>query len=171
MGDEEEILAGNEAFYAAFNARDADSMELLWAERAECVCLHPGAPAIHGRTAILRSWRAILGSRHAPRIDVESARVVILGETAMVLCCERVGNRRGTESAILAATNVFVREQDGWRMVHHHASPIEQTVTDTPSAESAHAQLTRVSGAAPAPWPSRAAGRRRGYRTSPRRPA
>ena len=91
MGDEQEILAGNEAFYAAFNAQDVDSMALLWAEEAECVCLHPGAAAIHGRTAILRSWRAILGSRGAPRIDVESARVVVLGETAMVLCYERVG--------------------------------------------------------------------------------
>lgn len=128
MGDEQEILAGNEAFYAAFNAQDADSMALLWAERAECVCLHPGAAAIHGRTAILRSWRAILGSRGAPRIDVESPRVVMLGETAMVLCYERVGDRSGSQSAVLAATNVFVREGDVWKMVHHHASPIGQVL-------------------------------------------
>ena len=135
MGDEQEILAGNEAFYAAFNAQDADSMALLWAEQAECVCLHPGAVAIHGRTAILRSWRAILGSRGAPRIDVESARVVVLGETAMVLCHERVGDRRGTQSAILVATNVFVREGDRWRMVHHHASPIGQVTETSDSAQ------------------------------------
>jgi len=128
MGDEQEILAGNLAFYTAFNAQDADSMALLWAEQAECVCLHPGSAAIHGRTAILRSWRAILGSRGAPHIDIESARVVMLGEAAMVLCCERVGDRRGSQSAILAATNVFVREQDRWRMVHHHASPIGHLV-------------------------------------------
>ena len=135
MGDEQEILAGNEAFYAAFNAQDADSMALLWAEQAECVCLHPGVAAIHGRTAILRSWRAILGSRGAPRIDVESARVVMLGETAMVLCYERVGDRRGTESAVLAATNVFVREGEQWRMVHHHASPIGELVSTSATAQ------------------------------------
>ena len=135
MGDEQEILAGNEAFYAAFNAQDADSMALLWAEQAECVCLHPGAAAIHGRTAILRSWRAILGSRGAPHIDVESVRVVMLGETAMVLCYERVGDRRGSQSAVLAATNVFVREQDRWKMVHHHASPIGHLVSTTDTAQ------------------------------------
>jgi uncharacterized protein (TIGR02246 family) len=135
MGDEQEILAGNLAFYAAFNAQDADSMALLWAEQAECVCLHPGSVAIHGRTAILRSWRAILGSRGAPHIDIESARVVMLGEAAMVLCCERVGDRSGTQSALLAATNVFVREQERWRMVHHHASPVGHVVDASDGVE------------------------------------
>lgn len=135
MGDEQEILAGNQAFYAAFNAQDADSMALLWAEQAECVCLHPGAAAIHGRTAILRSWRAILASRGAPRIDIEGPRVVMLGETAMVLCYERVGDRSGSQSAVLAATNVFVREGECWKMVHHHASPIGRVVEASETAQ------------------------------------
>src|SRR5512146_1966411 len=47
---ESEVLASNDAFYDAFNMRDIDAMDKLWAERAPVVCLHPGSTALHGRT-------------------------------------------------------------------------------------------------------------------------
>ena len=97
-GDESEVLASNEAFYDAFNTRDIDAMDRLWAKLAPVVCLHPGSTALHGRSQVIRSWHSILSSDGAPRVAVEGPRVVIakfaLGETAMVLCYERVHRSR-----------------------------------------------------------------------------
>jgi ketosteroid isomerase-like protein len=127
---ESEVLASNEAFYDAFNSRDMDAMDRLWAKVSPVVCLHPGSTALHGRSQVIRSWQSILGSDGAPQVSVEGPRVVMLGETAMVLCYERVTDPDTGTGAVLAATNVFVRESGEWRLVHHHSSAIGRIVTD-----------------------------------------
>lgn len=131
---ESEILARNDAFYDAFNTRDIAAMDRLWAERAPVVCLHPGSTALHGRSQVIRSWESILASDSAPRVAIEGPRVVMLGETAMVLCYERVTDPATGTGAVLAATNVFVREAGQWRLVHHHAAAIGRIVADKPTA-------------------------------------
>jgi ketosteroid isomerase-like protein len=131
---ESEVLASNDAFYDAFNTRDMTAMDRLWAERAPVVCLHPGSTALHGRSQVIRSWKSILASHGAPRVVIEGSRVVMLGETAMVLCYERVTDPETGTGAVLAATNVFVRESGEWRLVHHHSSAIGRIVVEEPVA-------------------------------------
>ncbi len=113
--DHGEILAANEAFYAAFRRGDADAMDAIWAQRAEVACVHPGATPLHGREAVMESWEQILGG--PPPIQCVNPRVHQLGDAAFVICGERV------PGGALVATNVFVSEDGAWRMVHHHAGP------------------------------------------------
>ena len=121
---EEAVLAANRGFYAAFRTRDASAMERLWAKTSPVACVHPGWDAIHGRDAVLASFRAILGSSRSPDIRASHETVLFLGETAMVTCTEHIGE------AELVATNVFFFEEGAWKMVHHHASP---TARERPS--------------------------------------
>jgi ketosteroid isomerase-like protein len=117
--DEQEVLAANQAFYAAFAARDAAAMESLWAHEAELACLHPGWELLLGREEVLRSWRGILLGGGAPAyIHCERAVARVAGDAAWVLCAEVV------PGGVLAATNLFVREGGAWRMAHHHASAL-----------------------------------------------
>lgn len=116
--DEVEVLAQNRAFYAAFRQRDLDSMDGLWAQRVKVACVHPGWQPIRGREQVMASWRAILGQANVPQIRCEEATAHVLGETAFVLCEEVLGEGR------LVATNVFVREEGDWRLVHHQAGPM-----------------------------------------------
>lgn len=136
MDDDRAVHLQNEAFYEAFNARDAGAMANLWSEEAPCACLHPSSPPIHGREAVLRSWRQILGSPTAPTVMCQRTEVRRYGSTAVVACFELVGERATEKAkrpvAILAATNVFVLERGQWRLVHHHASPIATEVDDEP---------------------------------------
>jgi ketosteroid isomerase-like protein len=125
MRDEEMVLQVNEAFYAAFAAKDAEAMAALWARRAPVACIHPGWHALRGRDAVLASWRSILGGPGAPPISCTEAAAHVLGDTAFVICVERIP---GVE---LVATNVFVREDNHWRMVHHHASSMVRGATDS----------------------------------------
>ena len=116
MSDEEAVLAANEEFYRAFADRDLAAMEALWSSEAPVACVHPGWDALIGREAVMESWTAILGGPGAPQIRCEGPRAFVLGPSAFVICHEVLGH------ALLIATNVFVREQAGWRMVHHQAA-------------------------------------------------
>lgn len=110
-----DIVSANEAFYAAFRAEDLDAMDRLWAQRAPVACVHPGWPPLIGRDQVMASWRAIL-THGAPPIRCGAARVLMLGDVAQVVCEEHVGDDR------VIATNVFVKEDGRWAMVHHHGS-------------------------------------------------
>jgi ketosteroid isomerase-like protein len=111
------VLFVNEAFYAAFRDRDFATLEALWARGAPVACIHPGWQALDDREEIMESWEAILGNPDSPRIQCRNAEAFVLGESAFVICYEVLGE------AVLVATNVFVREEGSWKLVHHQAGP------------------------------------------------
>ena len=121
-------LAANQAFYTALAKGDAAAMTALWSRRRPIACVHPGWPVLTGRQAVMQSWQAIL--RDPPRISSEAAQVLDYGDTAVVLCIERIGDNR------LAATNVFHREPEGWRLVHHQAGAIQEAAAAAPAKPS-----------------------------------
>ncbi len=124
MADEHEVLAVNALFYEAFADGDAEAMDALWSRREDVACTHPGWEALGGRHDVVRSWLDILES--PPPIRFEDARAVVAGDMAFVVCVELLPSSR------VAATNIFVREPDGWRMVHHHGSPIARRLARPP---------------------------------------
>jgi ketosteroid isomerase-like protein len=99
------VLQANQAFYQAFSRGDYASMS---------------EPLLAGRAAVLGSWRKILAVAPSFEMVAREPRVCLLGDTAFVTCLEANGAR----PAHLIATNVFVWEEERWRMVHHHAGPL-----------------------------------------------
>lgn len=130
-GESELVLAANREFYRAFAERDAAAMERLWAVRAEVTCIHPGWNALTGREAVLQSWRDILRNPGAPRIRCRNETAVLHGNIGLVLCHEVLPD------GFLVATNLFVREDGSWKMIHHQASPLaELPVANDPAPPS-----------------------------------
>lgn len=117
MQEHADILFANEAFYFAFQMKDLAAMEELWARRVPVACTHPGWPSLSGRDQVLSSWKAILENPDAPAVICRGARARRYGDTAFVTCYEVIGEN------LLAATNVFVREDAAWKLVHHQAGP------------------------------------------------
>ena len=130
MSDEAAVLAVNEAFYRAFATHDVAAMDALWSKETPVACIHPGWNALHGREAVLESWTAILTAPGSPQIRFEEPRAFVLGPSAYVICREVLA-----QQVLLIATNVFAREQDGWRMVHHHAGPAGQAQPPAPDSD------------------------------------
>jgi ketosteroid isomerase-like protein len=119
---EADVLGANATFYRAFTRGDYAAMSELWAERAPVTCFHPGGQALVGRSAVLDTWKVILGGPTSFELRCDRAVVRILGDAAIVTCYEGSDN----EPAHLAATNVFALEDGRWRMVHHHAGPLSK---------------------------------------------
>lgn len=116
--EREAVLAANRAFYRAFNDRDYEAMDALWAPTGGMVCLHPGQAALHERAEILASWRAILKHPNAPRVRCADEWVMGRPGLAIVVCREILPEGQ------LMATNTFARTGEGWRMVGHHSGPV-----------------------------------------------
>src|SRR5579884_1942326 len=88
--DDQAILDANAVLYAAFNARDVEAMEALWATSAPVSCVHPGWNVIFGRVEVMDSWRAILTNPDQPRIVAGGAELRRYGDCAVVICRELV---------------------------------------------------------------------------------
>lgn len=120
--DDDAVLAANAEFYAAFGSSDLAAMDALWTHQEPVCCIHPGWAALHDREQVLASWASIFSGDGEPEIRCVDPRVRVDGNAATVVCEEVLGDTR------LAATNVFVREADGWRLWHHHAGPLARRV-------------------------------------------
>ncbi len=125
--------AAESAFYAAFEARDLDAMMAVWASGDSIACIHPLAAPLNGRTAVAAGWRSMFEAAGQFRVQVELAHEV--REAGQVIRIVReylvIGQETEPRPPILA-TNVYRKEADGWRMVLHHASPLQ--VGGTPPA-------------------------------------
>lgn len=115
MSSEIEVLFANETFYAAFTGRDLETMDRIWSRDAFVSCIHPGWNTLRGRAEVMASWRAILSDPQSPGVVVSHAAARVHGDVAYALCYEHLSG------AILAATNIFIREDGWWRLVHHQA--------------------------------------------------
>jgi hypothetical protein len=128
MPDQDGVIDANHAFYRAFTGRDLNAMDLLWARRAPVACIHPGWDALIGRAAVMASWRDLLSQPTSPAIRCQAEQVLLHGDTACVICQEAL------EGGVLIATNLFVREDGAWRMVHHQAGGVAEPATRAPGA-------------------------------------
>jgi ketosteroid isomerase-like protein len=120
--EEELVIAANHAFYDAFARGDLAALDELWAHRAPVACIHPGWDALHGREEVMASFGAILSGGGAPRVRCTRPIASVLGESAYVVCGEAI------DGAELVATNLFVREDGAWKIVHHQAGPVQRRV-------------------------------------------
>lgn len=116
------VLRANAGFYDAFSRGDIAAMRELWAKRADVTCFHPGSALLRGQRDVLGAWEQILREPVPLELRCDEPQVQLHGAVAIVTCYE--GN--GAQPAHLAATNVFVLENETWKMLHHQAGPLAQ---------------------------------------------
>ncbi len=90
-------------------------MDELWARGIEIGCIHPGWEPLLGREAVMESWEAILNNSEIPEFEYREISIQLRGDFAIVLTYEIF------EEAALVATNIFIREDDNWKIVHHQS--------------------------------------------------
>ena len=115
------------AFYAAFEMGDMMLMKALMAD-TNVTCIHPNAMPIIGRDGVLASWRDILSSINEPALYPEVLHRSVegdeVGNTAIHLVAETIAadHNLSSDKTLVLATNIYIKQENGWRMMLHHSS-------------------------------------------------
>ena len=122
--------AAEAAFYAAFESRSLDTMMAVWAANDSIACIHPLTSPLTGHAAVVAGWRSIFEAAGQFRVQVELAHEMRApGEVVRIVREYLVIGQETEPRPPILATNVYRKEDDGWRMVLHHASPLQVGVT------------------------------------------
>ncbi len=111
-------------FYQALQRADLERLMALWADDDDIVCVHPGGGRLIGAAAIRASFEAIFRNGGIPVRHEQVQRLQHIS-CALHHLVERieVPAKKGTQTAWVLATNLYLKTLQGWRLAAHHASP------------------------------------------------
>jgi ketosteroid isomerase-like protein len=126
MAVEDEVRKASEQFYAALNRAlngDTGPMEEIWSHGSDVSAMHPFGGRILGWEEVRASWEQAAQAFSEGQVTLDDMVVVpITEDAAYTLGTEhgpgRVGD--GTVRIEWRVTNIYRREEDGWKMVHYH---------------------------------------------------
>jgi ketosteroid isomerase-like protein len=126
MENEELVVAANESFYKAFNARDLDAMKRAWGSHEKITCVHPGWAPLNGIEPIIDSWQGIFKNSGNMDIQITDVRVTMSEGLAWISCIEKLYTiaTNGVLASQVYSTNLFQLSEGDWKMIMHHASPL-----------------------------------------------
>ena len=126
MKNEDSIIAANEGFYKAFNARDLDAMKNVWDSHEKVTCIHPGWVPLNGLESIIDSWEGIFKNSGNMDIQITDISVTASEGLAWVSCVEKLYTiaTHGVLASKVFSTNLFQLNEGNWKMIMHHASPL-----------------------------------------------
>jgi ketosteroid isomerase-like protein len=129
------VEQANTAFYRALESGMIERMDEVWAHDTWVRCVHPGWDMLTGWNQVRESWVMIFEGGQKMRASPSDVWVYVSGDFAWVICTENITifNESSFDSAQAAATNLFIRRDGRWLMVHHHASAIPVIVPDDSS--------------------------------------
>lgn len=117
--------AAEYAFYRAIEGIDLDAMMAVWENSEVIVCIHPMGPRLQGVRQVRESWRRIFSSETRLRFRIDGVHTLCQANLAFHTVYEYITVLGAAEQPAqpVIATNVYRRQQQGWHMVAHHASP------------------------------------------------
>ncbi len=126
MDNLESLRLANLGFYEAFQTLEPETMDAIWSDAEDVTVVHPGWALIKGRDAVMESWRRIFENTSMMQFAVTGVELWVDGDIGWATCTEHITSLvdgRGGEANV-QATNIYVRRDERWLMVHHHGSPV-----------------------------------------------
>jgi hypothetical protein len=128
MAAEDEVRQASDQFYVALNQMlstgDSGPVTAAWSQRQEGSTLHPLGGREVGRDQVLATWKQAGPAFSEGRCTVDDLEVIpITEDAAYTIGTERFEGKVGGEqiSGEWRTTNIYRREDGGWKIVHHHA--------------------------------------------------
>ncbi len=122
---EDQVRDASRRFYAALNKMangNADSMSEIWSHGSAVTTMHPIGGREVGWDAVKGPWRQVASMSSGGKITLEGQLIHATEDLAYEVGNEVGDFTLGGEkiSLDLRVTNVYSREADGWKIVHHH---------------------------------------------------
>jgi len=127
MAVQDEIRQASDRFYAALNQMlstgDSGPVTAAWTQGQQGSTMHPIGGREIGREQVLATWKQAGPMFSGGRSAVDDLEVIPLTEeVAYTIGTERFEGKVGGEQlhGEWRATNIYRREEGGWKIVHHH---------------------------------------------------
>ncbi|MCK0149536.1 nuclear transport factor 2 family protein [Marivita sp. S6314] len=124
---EDRVEAVSDAFYGLLNEMMvgipvADRIAPLWLDAAGVTAMHPIGGRDAGLEALSGAFDGVASLATGGDIRIDDQAIAVFGDTAIETGVERGRAVLSGEEIALEyrVTNVYLRTEDGWRMVHHH---------------------------------------------------
>lgn len=125
MNAEDAVKAASRAFYTALNrmlAGDASALYEIWSHGPTVSTMHPIGNREIGWDKVKASFDEVARTSTGGRVDLFDQVVNVHGDIAYELGVERADFAIANEPLTVDSrvTNIYVRDPDGWKIVHHH---------------------------------------------------
>jgi ketosteroid isomerase-like protein len=126
MAAEDEVRQASEQFYAALNRTldgDSGQMEQIWSHGSDVSAMHPFGSRSLGWEEVRGGWEQAAQAFSGGQVALDEMAVFPISEDAAYTLGTEHGQARIGEETVgidWRVTNIYRREADGWKIVHHH---------------------------------------------------
>jgi ketosteroid isomerase-like protein len=125
MAVADDVRNASDQFYGALNRMvngDASSMAEIWSQSATVTTMHPIGGREVGWQEVRGAWEQVAALGTGGTVSLNDQLLETAGDMAYEVGIERgqmtlAGRNVPIEHRV---TNVYRREADGWKIVHHH---------------------------------------------------
>lgn len=125
MSAEDEVREASGQFYAALSRMttgDAGSLADIWSHGADVTTMHPIGGRQVGWDQVRGSFEGVAKIAKDGHVALEDQIIIVGGDLAYEIGVERGRSTMAGQKVTIdqRVTNVYRREADGWKIVHHH---------------------------------------------------
>jgi ketosteroid isomerase-like protein len=122
MSAEDEVKAASDRFYTALSNMDIKQLPELWSHSDSVTTMHPMGGEQVGWQAVRESFEQAAGVMTDVHVEVADQTIQVGTDMAYEVGVERGSGKVAGETVFIEhrVTNVYRREADGWKLVHHH---------------------------------------------------
>jgi ketosteroid isomerase-like protein len=125
MEDFEPVIEADVNFLRALETLDLKTIMSCWSEFDRITMLFPGVELARGREEVEDAWATVAKNTSRLNIVLHPLSVMRLGDLGWTFLSGSMVSTHGDETLTVEVfvTNIYRREEDGWKLMHHHAAP------------------------------------------------
>jgi ketosteroid isomerase-like protein len=125
MEDVEPVIDADTMFLMAMETLDVNRIMSCWSESDKITMLFPGTEVSRGPEAIRQAWEKVARNTRKLKVMLHPISVTRLGDMGWTFLTGNIISTHGDETLTVEVyvTDVFRREEDGWKLCHHHSAP------------------------------------------------
>jgi ketosteroid isomerase-like protein len=122
---DDQVRMASDQFYAALNRMvngDASGMANIWSHGASVTTMHPIGGREVGWDKVRGSWEQVAKVASDGKVELRDQLIQVFGDVACEVGIEHAKFKLAGQQVEgdLRVTNIYRREGEAWKIVHHH---------------------------------------------------